>query len=158
MTADPAGTGTGRDGPQPQPATGLAGNGQAGEMPGFPGDANRDEEEVDVLYLAGQRPAPPGEWLLVTAADGAPGADFLARVLPPGGRRAHGGDVLVRLVDQAGRPGAARGRCLGVGGDRRAAGPGRGLGPARPGRLAGTDPRHRRVRHGHADRAGGTRR
>jgi hypothetical protein len=70
---------------------------QAPVGPGsLPGDADRDGE-VDVLYLAGQRPAPPGEWLLITAVDGAPGAEFLARVLPPDGRQAHGGDVLAHL-------------------------------------------------------------
>jgi hypothetical protein len=53
---------------------------------------------VDVLYLAGQRPAGPGEWLLITAVDGAPGADFAARVLPADERHAHGGDVLVHLA------------------------------------------------------------
>ncbi len=112
MTTDPAGPGTGRDGPQPQqPGSDLAGHGHGGEMPGFPGGANRDEEEVDVLYLAGQRPAPPpGEWLLITAVDGAPGAGFLARVLPQGGRHAHGGDVLVHLAAEppGGEPPAVR--------------------------------------------------
>jgi hypothetical protein len=97
VTTDHAGPGTGKDGLQP-PASGLAGPGRAGQMPGFRGGADRDEEEVDVLYLAGQRPAPPGEWLLITAVDGAPGAEFLARVLPPDGRHAHGGDVLVHLA------------------------------------------------------------
>jgi hypothetical protein len=53
---------------------------------------------VDVLFLAGQRPAGPGEWLLITAVDGPPGADFLARILPAGGRHARGGDVLVHLA------------------------------------------------------------
>ena len=87
-------------------------NGPAGLAPDTPrdltgsaalsDDADRDGE-VDVLYLAGQRPAGPGEWLLITAVDGAPGAEFLARVLPADGRHAHGGDVLVRLADQTGR-------------------------------------------------------
>ena len=72
-----------------------------GEVPGFPGDADSDGE-VDVLYLAGQRPAGPGEWLLITAVDGPPGADFLARVLPADGRHAHGGDVLVHLAAETG--------------------------------------------------------
>jgi hypothetical protein len=57
---------------------------------------------VDLLYLAGQRPAAGGEWLLITAADGMPGAEFTARVLPAGGRRAHGGDVLVHLAAATG--------------------------------------------------------
>jgi hypothetical protein len=72
-----------------------------GEAPGFPADSDRDEE-VDVLYLAGQRPAGPGEWLLITAVEGPPGADFLARVLPAGGQHAHGGDVLVHLAPEPG--------------------------------------------------------
>jgi hypothetical protein len=74
-----------------------AGPGRPGGLFGFPDDADRDGE-VDVLYLAGQRPASPGEWLQVTAVDGAPGGDFLARVLPADGRHAHGGDVLVQLA------------------------------------------------------------
>ena len=98
MTTDPAGPGPGRDGPQPQPASSPAGRRDAGEVPGPPGGANREEDEVDVLYLAGQRPAPPGEWLLITAVDGAIGADFLAQVLPADGRHAHGGDVLIHLA------------------------------------------------------------
>ena len=51
--------------------------------PGFPDDADRDGD-VDVLYLAGQLPAGP-EWLLITAVDGTPGAEFTARVLPAAG-------------------------------------------------------------------------
>ena len=89
MDNTPATPGTGRAGPQP-PVPG-------GEVPGFPQDPDR-EDEVDVLFLAGQRPAGPGEWLLITAVDGPPGADFLARILPADGRHAHGGDVLVHLA------------------------------------------------------------
>jgi len=66
--------------------------------PGSPGDP--DGGDVDVLYLAGQRPAAAGEWLLITAAGGLPGAEFTARVLPAAGRQAHGGDVLVRLAPE----------------------------------------------------------
>ena len=51
-----------------------------------------------MLYLAGQRPGSHGEWLLVTSAGGDPGGEFLARILPAGGRHAHGGDVLVHLA------------------------------------------------------------
>ena len=54
-------------------------------MIAIPCDADRDDD-VDVLYLAGQRPADDGEWLLITAVDGLPGAEFTARVLPDGGR------------------------------------------------------------------------
>jgi hypothetical protein len=87
------------------------GNGPDGPAPDTPRDPGNsaylldeadDDGEVDVLYLAGQRPAGPGEWLLITAVDGPPGAEFLARVLPADGRHAHGGDVLVRLADQTG--------------------------------------------------------
>ena len=86
-------------------------SGPAGLAPGAPRDLASPVSlpddvdragEVDVLYLAGQRPAGPGEWLLITAVDGRPGAEFLARVLPADGRHAHGGDVLVRLTDQTG--------------------------------------------------------
>jgi hypothetical protein len=93
----PATPGTGRAGPRPQIPAGLPGPSRAGEVPGFPQDPDR-EDEVDVLFLAGQRPAGPGEWLLITAVDGPPGADFLARVLPADGRHARGGDVLVHLA------------------------------------------------------------
>jgi len=66
---------------------------------GFPDDPEGDDD-VDVLYLAGQHPAATGEWLLITAADGLPGAEFTARILPPAGRQAHGGDVLVHLAPE----------------------------------------------------------
>jgi hypothetical protein len=87
----PATPGTGPGDPGPQPPGDLAGG------PVLPDDTDRDDE-VDVLFLAGQRPAAEGEWLLVTEVGGRPGADFTARVLPPSGRYAHGGDVLVRLT------------------------------------------------------------
>jgi hypothetical protein len=72
-------------------------------MPGIPGDADRDDD-VDVLTLAGQIPADDGAWLLVTALDAAPGAEFLARHLHRDELHGHGGDVLVRLAP-AGKPG-----------------------------------------------------
>ncbi|HUY44212.1 MAG TPA: hypothetical protein VMV92_00580 [Streptosporangiaceae bacterium] len=96
MDNTPATPGTGRAGPQPQ-MPGRA----AGAVAGFPPDADC-EDEVDVLFLAGQRLAGTGEWLLITAVDGPPGADFLARILPPGGRHAHGDDVLVHLAADPG--------------------------------------------------------
>jgi hypothetical protein len=68
-------------------------------MPGFPADSDSDDD-VDVLYLAGQMPAAPGEWLLITVVDGLPGADFTARILPAAARQAHGGDVLVHLAPE----------------------------------------------------------
>jgi hypothetical protein len=71
---------TAPEGPAGDPA-GLAPDVHAG----FPDDPDGDDD-VDVLYLAGQRPAATGgEWLLITAADGQPGAEFTARVLPPAG-------------------------------------------------------------------------
>ena len=57
-----------------------------------------DPEDVNVLYLAGQRPAEEGEWLLITEVDGLPGSVFSAGILPPRGRHGRGGDVLVRLT------------------------------------------------------------
>lgn len=95
------------DGPEgtgPQIPGDPAGPGRPGGLFSFPDDSDRDGE-VDVLYLAGQCPASPGEWLQVTAVDGTPGADFLARVLPAGGRHAHGGDVLIHLAADSGNPG-----------------------------------------------------
>jgi hypothetical protein len=95
MTTAPASPGRG---PAPEMPGAPAGPGRpVNEVPGFPGDADRDDD-VDVLYLAGQRPAAGGEWLLITAAGGMPGAEFTARVLPAGGRCAHGGDVVVHLA------------------------------------------------------------
>ncbi len=92
METTPASPQPGREGSRPQ---------MPGEMPGFPADSDRDDE-VDVLYLAGQQPAGPGEWLLITAVEGPLGADFLARVLTPGGQYARGGDVLVHLAAEPG--------------------------------------------------------
>jgi len=56
-----------------------------------------DPEDIDVLYLAGQRPAEKGEWLVITGVDGLPGSVFTACILPAGDRHGRGGDVLVRL-------------------------------------------------------------
>ena len=98
VTTAPASPERGAAGPAPEVPGGPAGPGRpVTGAPGFPDDADSDGD-VDVLYLAGQRPAPPGEWLLITAVDGMPGAEFTARVLPEGGRCAHGGDVLVHLA------------------------------------------------------------
>ena len=68
--------------------------------PAVPGRplGTRDPEDVDVLILAGQRPAEDAEWLLITEVDGPPGSVFSAWVLPADGRQARGGDVLVRLA------------------------------------------------------------
>jgi len=95
MTTGPARP-AGGDDPHPAQAHSQPGHGGAGEVPGSA--AVPEQDEVDVLYLAGQRPAAPGEWLLITAVDAMPGAEFTARVLPAGGRCAHGGDVVVHLA------------------------------------------------------------
>lgn len=92
METTPASPQPGREGPRPQ---------MPGEAPRFPANSDRDGE-VDVLYLAGQRPAGPGQWLLITVVEGPPGADFLARVLPAGGQHARGGDVVVHLAAEPG--------------------------------------------------------
>ena len=69
-------------------------------VPGGP-PGTRDPEDVDVLFLAGQRPAEEAEWLLITEVDGLPGSVFSAWVLPAGDRHGRGGDVLVRLTPGA---------------------------------------------------------
>lgn len=74
------------------------------EVPGIPDDAD-GEEDVNVLTLTGQIPSEDGEWLLVTSLDSQPGAEFLARHLRRDELHAHGGDVLVRLLPDARRPG-----------------------------------------------------
>lgn len=84
----------GQAGLQPPAPGGPAGRG--GEMIAIPRDTDRDDD-VDVLYLAGQLPSDDGEWLLVSGVDGLPGAAFTVRCLPRGAWHAHGGDVLVRL-------------------------------------------------------------
>ncbi len=92
METSSPGPEAGRAGPQPPAPGGPAGGG--GEMIAIPRDADRDDG-VDVLYLAGQRPADDGEWLLVSEVDGLPGAAFTVRCLPRDAWHAHGGDVLV---------------------------------------------------------------
>jgi hypothetical protein len=102
VTTTPASPERGPGGPAPDVPGGPAGPGRpVSGVPGFPDDADRDGD-VDVLYLAGQRPAAGGEWLLITAVGGMPGAEFTALVLPAGGRCAHGGDVVVHLAAEPG--------------------------------------------------------
>ncbi len=103
MTTAPASPERGPARPAPDTPGGPAGSGRpVSEAPGCPDDADRDGD-VDVLYLAGQRPAVPGgEWLLITAVTATPGAEFTARILPAGGRHARGGDVLVHLAAEPG--------------------------------------------------------
>lgn len=72
-----------------------------GDPVALPEDPDRGDE-VDVLYLAGQRLAGHAQWLLITAVDAKPGGEFLAAILPADGLVAHGGDVLVRLTEQTG--------------------------------------------------------
>jgi hypothetical protein len=99
VTTTPASPGRG---PAPDLPGDPAGPGRpVNEVTGFPDDADRDGD-VDVLYLAGQRPAAGGEWLLITAVGGMPGAEFTALVLPAGERRGHGGDVVVHLAAETG--------------------------------------------------------
>lgn len=82
-------------GPGPQAPDDLAGPGPApDDEPGHgPGMVIR-EISVDVEYLAWQFPSPRDEWLRITEA----ASHFAATVLPAGGRRARGGDVVVRLT------------------------------------------------------------
>lgn len=56
------------------------------------------DEEVDVLYLAGQRPPEEGAWLWVTTADARHGGEFTALFLPRTRPQASGGDVLLRIA------------------------------------------------------------
>jgi hypothetical protein len=92
MTTGPAGPGASGNGPNPPHAPSQPG---PGEAPGV--GKGPDGDEVDVLYLAGQRPPAAGAWLLVTAADGAPGGQFTAQILAGAGASAFGGDVVVQL-------------------------------------------------------------
>jgi hypothetical protein len=101
VTTGPVSLNDGRGVSRPDAPGDLADQDRIGGGPGFPDDQDRDDD-VDVLYLAGQHPAGRGEWLLITGVDGLPGAEFTARVLPADGRQAHGGDVLVHLAAQPG--------------------------------------------------------
>jgi len=56
------------------------------------------DEEVDVLYLAGQHPPGEGAWLWVTTADARRGGEFTALFLPRIRPRASGGDVLLHIA------------------------------------------------------------
>ena len=59
------------------------------------------DEQVDVLYLAGQRPPAGGAWLWVTAAEARRGGEFTALFLPQARPTAAGGDVLVHIAPGA---------------------------------------------------------
>jgi hypothetical protein len=54
-----------------------------------------EADDADVLSLAG--PPDEGAWLLVTAADGAPGGGLTAQIMNGTSPSGYGGDVLVRL-------------------------------------------------------------
>lgn len=75
------------------------------EARGGPGGDPGREDGVDVLDLAGLRPAAEGQWLLITEPDSelVPGSNLIAHSLPDGERRARGGDVLVHLATEPGR-------------------------------------------------------
>ena len=92
MTTGPAGPGGRGNGPHPPHTPSQPGPPEAPAAGKGP-----DGDDVDVLYLAGQRPPAAGAWLLVTAVDGAPGGQFTAQVLPGAGPSAFGGDVVVQL-------------------------------------------------------------
>lgn len=67
--------------------------------PGFAiPDEDAVEEEVDVLYLAGQRPPAESAWLQVTTAEGRQGGEFTALFLPRNRPCASGGDVLLHVA------------------------------------------------------------
>ena len=102
METSSPGPEAGRAAPQP-PAPGGPADG-SGEMIAIPRDADRDDD-VDALYVAGQRPSDDGEWLLVSEVEGLPGAAFTVRCLPRDAWHAHGGDVLVRLLPDTGSTG-----------------------------------------------------
>ncbi len=78
-------------------------DGAGTDAPGWevPADDVADEE-VDVLYLAGQRPPAEGAWLWVTTADARQGGEFTALFLPRTRPVASGGDVLVHIASSKG--------------------------------------------------------
>jgi hypothetical protein len=100
VTTSPLSPENGQEAPGPGASGDLADRDRIRGGPRLPDGPDRDDD-VDGLYLAGQLPAGRGEWLLITAVDGLPGAEFTARVLPANGRQAHGGDVLVHLAAQS---------------------------------------------------------
>jgi hypothetical protein len=64
-------------------------------------DADAADEDVDVLYLAGQRPPAEGAWLWVTTAEARRGGEFTALFLPRTRPSANGGDVLLHIAPGA---------------------------------------------------------
>jgi hypothetical protein len=69
---------------------------------GEPGPPAGDDDDVDVLRMARQRPPEGGAWLLVTAADAAAGGTLTAQILPGGRPQAFGGDVVAHLTPATG--------------------------------------------------------
>ena len=70
----------------------------SGAAPGYTiPDRDAADEDVDVLYLAGQRPPAEGAWLWVTTAEARRGGEFTALFLPRTRPSASGGDVLLHI-------------------------------------------------------------
>jgi len=73
--------------------------GDSGAAPGYAiPDTDAADEDVDVLYLAGQRPPADGAWLWVTTAEARRGGEFTALFLPQARPSANGGDVLLHIA------------------------------------------------------------
>jgi hypothetical protein len=64
-------------------------------------DDDAADEDVDVRYLAGQRPPAEGAWLWVTTAEARRGGEFTALFLPRTRPCANGGDVLLHIAPGA---------------------------------------------------------
>jgi hypothetical protein len=74
----------------------------SGAAPGYAvPDTDAADEDVDVLYLAGQRPPEEGAWLWVTTAEARRGGEFTALFLPRARPCANGGDVLLHIAPGA---------------------------------------------------------
>ena len=79
--------------------------GDSGAAPGYAvPDHDAADEDVDVLYLAGQRPPAGGAWLWVTTAEARRGGEFTALFLPRTRPSANGGDVLLHIEPGPPRP------------------------------------------------------
>ncbi|HCU95958.1 MAG TPA: hypothetical protein DHU96_25865 [Actinobacteria bacterium] len=73
-----------------------------GAAPGYAiPDDDAADEDVDVLYLAGERPTAEGAWLWVTTAEARRGGEFTALFLPRTRPSANGGDVLLHIAPGA---------------------------------------------------------
>jgi hypothetical protein len=116
-TTNNPGPGAGPAGPE-LPAPGSPAGPEPGE-PSIPRDTD-GEGYLDVLDLPRAVPADGGEWLLVTELVGEPGAGFQVQLVPRNAEHAQGGDVLVRLLQEAGSSGepAVRAEVWAVAGGR----------------------------------------